>query len=214
MPGLLGTRCLTLASLRVLGTYVWFQAALEPCQGSQLVAEDTITCPALERSSAWQPLDREPAASTRQIQAVTPAYASRAVWIIRVFLFLILESTLSYVRQLEARVRQLEEENRVLPQVGDFCCGNSSRQLDSSAEGLVLNCMSLGAAASERSDWSSGESKTLTSFVRLAWDWVGYLLKAVTVLHAFFSFTGVDNLLRKICWKPLLIDKNWCEGWK
>lgn len=34
--------------------------------------------------------------------------------------FLILESTLSYVRQLEARVRQLEEENRMLPQVGDF----------------------------------------------------------------------------------------------
>ncbi|XP_010839996.1 PREDICTED: coiled-coil domain-containing protein 85A [Bison bison bison] len=30
------------------------------------------------------------------------------------------ESTLSYVRQLEARVRQLEEENRMLPQVGDF----------------------------------------------------------------------------------------------
>nr|KAF6307663.1 coiled-coil domain containing 85A [Myotis myotis] len=27
------------------------------------------------------------------------------------------ESTLSYVRQLEARVRQLEEENRMLPQV-------------------------------------------------------------------------------------------------
>lgn len=34
--------------------------------------------------------------------------------------FSILESTLSYVRQLEARVRQLEEENRMLPQVGDF----------------------------------------------------------------------------------------------
>uniref|UniRef100_A0A5F8G6C9 Coiled-coil domain containing 85A n=1 Tax=Monodelphis domestica TaxID=13616 RepID=A0A5F8G6C9_MONDO len=33
--------------------------------------------------------------------------------------FLILESTLSYVRQLEARVRQLEEENRMLPQVLD-----------------------------------------------------------------------------------------------
>ncbi|ERE90494.1 coiled-coil domain-containing protein 85A isoform 2 [Cricetulus griseus] len=32
----------------------------------------------------------------------------------------ICESTLSYVRQLEARVRQLEEENRMLPQVGDF----------------------------------------------------------------------------------------------
>lgn len=135
--------------------------------------EDTITCPAFERSSAWQPSEREPAASTRQGQAVTAAYASRAVWIIRVFLFLILESTLSYVRQLEARVRQLEEENRVLPQVGDFCCGNSSRQLDSSAEGLVLeiSSVSLGAAASERSHWSSGESKTRLLFVLLGTEW-------------------------------------------
>lgn len=55
------------------------------------------------------------------VQALTPGYTSRSMWIIRVFFFLILESTLSYVRQLEARVRQLEEENRMLPQVGDFC---------------------------------------------------------------------------------------------
>lgn len=55
------------------------------------------------------------------VQALTPGCTSRSMWIIRVFFFLILESTLSYVRQLEARVRQLEEENRMLPQVGDFC---------------------------------------------------------------------------------------------
>lgn len=39
------------------------------------------------------------------------------------FLFDFLESTLSYVRQLEARVRQLEEENRMLPQVGESPAG-------------------------------------------------------------------------------------------
>lgn len=54
------------------------------------------------------------------------------------FLFDFLESTLSYVRQLEARVRQLEEENRMLPQVGASpagvpgCRGTSSPVLPAS----------------------------------------------------------------------------------
>lgn len=46
------------------------------------------------------------------------------------FLFDFLESTLSYVRQLEARVRQLEEENRMLPQVGDSPAGAPGLQRD------------------------------------------------------------------------------------
>lgn len=46
------------------------------------------------------------------------------------FLFDFLESTLSYVRQLEARVRQLEEENRMLPQVGDSPAGVPGLQRD------------------------------------------------------------------------------------
>ncbi|XP_074006667.1 coiled-coil domain-containing protein 85A isoform X1 [Numenius arquata] len=76
------------------------------------------------------------------------------------------ESTLSYVRQLEARVRQLEEENRMLPQdpirmpggaEGSYCSanepasatghGSASQQSDSVVNALKVVWRKLGDAA-------------------------------------------------------------------
>ncbi|XP_015712287.1 coiled-coil domain-containing protein 85A isoform X1 [Coturnix japonica] len=76
------------------------------------------------------------------------------------------ESTLSYVRQLEARVRQLEEENRVLPQdpirmpggsEGSYCSanepasvsghGSASQQSESVVNALKVVWRKLGDAA-------------------------------------------------------------------
>lgn len=106
---------------------------------------------------------------------MTPAYASRAVWIIRVFLFLILESTLSYVRQLEARVRQLEEENRVLPQVGDFCCvGTAARQQRSrpgAGDQLSVTCPSALLHLNTQVDHPGNQRHSHLLFILLGTEW-------------------------------------------